>query len=116
MSELINDEQKDLFVEEMIGAWNDVRNALDARVPDVTMKDLPDRVFVELQMGVDTQVVIANMLTAKVAELEGLYPQYVNELRVATEDVRVLMYNEAGRRKDWHEEKRHNTRMDAGLE
>ena len=116
MSQVVDTEKKDAFADAMLDTWDKVRDAIDSRVPDVTIADLPEKARDQLAANVDTKIIVADMLTAQVAELEAANPTLVNELRIATDDVRMIMTGEVDRRAEWHKERRADTRRQAGIE
>lgn len=106
----IDEIKKDEFVDSFLDQYNKLRDAMDSRVKDVTIADLPKKAREQLVANVDTKIIVANMLTAHIAELEAANPMHVKELRVATDDIRVIMMDEGDRRVQWIEDKREATR------
>ena len=117
MSKEIDEVKKDEFVDAFLGSYNKLRDAIDARVKDVTLADLPETVRDQLAKNVDTKIILAEMLTTQLAELEAANPKYVAELQIASDDYRVIMGQESTRRDQWREDRRIATQKAAsGIE
>ncbi len=98
---------KKMMVDALLKVWEEMADAMDPDKPEHTIKRYSKEIQARLIAGEGSGVIIAELMTVKVQELEGAYPTRMEELRNATNDVRMIMKRSKediiNQKADWRE-------------